>query len=201
MDNARNLIAEDWVSPTVAQGAMSGSRAGVSRLLLWSLAVLVMSSGIFLSGPAAASMSQGWKADEVVVIKSERKLVLRRDGEEIMSFRVALGREPQGHKIFEGDGRTPEGQYVLDWRNPESDFYRAIHISYPNGHDRQLAERYGLPAGGSIMIHGLPNGEQERMKDDHYLFNWTDGCIAVTNEEMDIIWANVEDGTPIKILP
>ena len=140
------------------------------------------------------------KADLVVVYKSKRTLQLRHAGEVLRSFPIALGRSPAGHKRKEGDGRTPEGVYTLDWRKADSQFYRAIHISYPHLRDHGHAERWGVSPGGLIMLHGLPNGvPAARM--GHPWNDWTNGCIAVTNEEMDEIWGLVEDGTTIIIYP
>lgn len=139
-------------------------------------------------------------ADQVVVKKSERKLYLMR-GEEILgSYDVALGRNPRGHKEKEGDFRTPEGSYRLDWRNAYSAFYLAIHVSYPNRDDLRRARSSGVDPGGMIMIHGLPNDLKHNSMD--YLRNdWTDGCIAVSNSAMIDIWLSVRDDTPITILP
>ncbi len=134
-------------------------------------------------------------ADEVVVDKSDRELKLLRDGEVVASFPVALGFAPEGHKQQEGDGRTPEGRYVLDWRNPDSKFYRSIHISYPRPRDRERARERGVAPGGAIFIHGTPR-LAALFRDD-----WTAGCIAVSNAAMDIIWNSVADGTPITIRP
>ena len=140
------------------------------------------------------------RADLVVVRKSERKLQVRRAGEVLHEFRIALGRNPEGHKRKEGDSRTPEGVYTLDWRNTESRFYRSIHVSYPEPRDYDGARRWGVSPGSDIMIHGLPNGvAAERL--GHPWADWTDGCIAVTNEQIDEIWADVEDGTTIIIYP
>jgi len=113
---------------------------------------------------------------------------------------VSLGRNPRDHKVEEGDGRTPEGRYTLDWRNPNSRFYRAIHISYPNARDRARAAELGVDPGGSVMLHGLPNGLEDIGR-SHVGKDWTDGCIAVTNQEMDEIWEKTPDGTPIEIIP
>lgn len=140
------------------------------------------------------------KADLVVVHKGRRVLELKRHGRTIRSFTVALGRNPEGAKRKEGDGRTPEGVYILDWRNPNSSFYRSIHVSYPQPRDLAHAIRWNVSAGGEIMIHGLPNARTAAAV-GHPRRDWTDGCIAVTNEEMDEIWARVEDGTPIIIYP
>lgn len=150
------------------------------------------------SGPAEAARVQ--KADKIVVVKSERRLYLLRDGQVLKSYRVALGREPRGTKLYQGDGRTPEGRYVLDARNAASNFYRALRVSYPNAADRARARAMGEAAGGLIMVHGLPN-ERPSWGEEHWMYNWTNGCIAVTNAEMDEIWASVELGTPIEIRP
>lgn len=140
------------------------------------------------------------KADFVLVKKSERKLYLLQKGMPFKEYRVSLGPQPKGHKYQEGDERTPEGRYVLDFKNENSDFYKSIHISYPNKFDLEQARGAGVSAGGAIMIHGLP-GRMEFPASVVQSFNWTDGCIAVTNEEMDEIWNAVEIGTPIEILP
>jgi murein L,D-transpeptidase YafK len=117
-------------------------------------------------------------------------------GESVLrSYRIALGREPAGHKRCEGDGRTPEGRYTIDRRNPNSRYHLSLHISYPNSADRERAQSQGLDPGGDIMIHGLKPGV------DHPASDWTEGCIAVTDAEMDEIWRMVADGTPVEILP
>lgn len=136
----------------------------------------------------------------VLVRKSERRLYLMDDDQVVRSYRISLGDNPEGHKLYEGDERTPEGEYTLDWRNASSDFYKSIHISYPSPQDREAARSWGLSPGGSIMIHGLPNDAAD-MAFAFRGLDWTDGCIAVTNEEMDEIWQLVADGTPIRILP
>lgn len=139
-------------------------------------------------------------ADLVVVRKGKRILQLLRAGRPFRTYQIALGPEPAGPKRREGDGRTPEGVYTLDWRNPKSNFYRSIHVSYPAPHDEEPAGRWGVPAGGLIMIHGLPNGVPAA-RVGHPWNNWTNGCIAVTNREMDEIWSLVDDGTTIIIYP
>ena len=101
---------------------------------------------------------------------------------------------------MQGDHKTPEGHYVLDRRNPKSKFYKSIHVSYPNEQDRRKAQAKGVPPGGDIMIHGLPNG-MGAVGAAHRLTDWTDGCIAVTDAEMDEIWKIVPDGTPVEIRP
>ena len=138
--------------------------------------------------------------DRVVVYKSERKLVLLSQGKEIRSYKVALGSEPLGPKTRHGDHRTPEGIYTLDSRNPNSHFYKAFHISYPNPKDIATANKLGVSPGGDIMLHGLAK-EYAWVGKAHTLHDWTDGCIAVTNEEMDELWKLVPVGTPIEIKP
>jgi murein L,D-transpeptidase YafK len=140
------------------------------------------------------------KVDWVLVEKGARRLQLFFAGVPVREYRVSLGREPVGAKRRWGDGRTPEGRYRLDWRTPDSVYHRALHVSYPNSQDRRRAAEAGAPAGGMIMLHGLPEGG-EWVGEAHRDFDWTEGCIAVTNEEMDEIWELVRDGTPIEIRP
>jgi murein L,D-transpeptidase YafK len=139
-------------------------------------------------------------ASRVVVYKSERKLVLLRGREILRSYRVALGLNPVGHKERAGDFRTPEGRYHLVKRNPRSDFFLSMQVSYPSPVDSKRARRNGWDPGGSIMIHGLPN--EPRKNADYYATqDWTDGCIAVSNSDMVEIWMLVSDNVPIDILP
>ncbi|OEY66196.1 L,D-transpeptidase family protein [Marinobacter sp. X15-166B] len=138
--------------------------------------------------------------NQVLVRKEERRLYLLAGDQVVKSYRISLGDNPVGHKLSEGDARTPEGDYILNWRNANSRFYKSIHISYPNHEDRALARAWGLNPGGSIMIHGLPNDAGD-LAFAYAGLDWTDGCIAVNNDEMDEIWRLVADGTPIQILP
>jgi len=140
------------------------------------------------------------QADKVIVVKSKRIMILMRDSDILKVYRVALGKQPNGHKMKSGDQKTPEGTYVLDSRKSDSKFYRAIHISYPNESDILTAKRLGYSPGGAIMIHGLPK-KLEDIGKAHRLWDWTDGCIAVTNSEMEEIWEFVPDGIPIEIKP
>jgi murein L,D-transpeptidase YafK len=118
----------------------------------------------------------------------------------IGTFPVALGRNPIGHKQQQGDSRTPEGRYILDFRKVNSQFYRALHVSYPNAQDIIEASRRGVEPGGDIMVHGLPNWY--RGDDRFFSFgDWTNGCIALGNRNMDVLWQTVPEGTPIDILP
>jgi len=135
-----------------------------------------------------------FRADRVVVHKGRREMLLLYRESVLRTYRIALGREPLGHKIHEGDGRTPEGLYTIDRRNPKSAYHLSLHISYPNSEDRARATEMGVDPGGDIMIHGVKNGVRHPEED------WTLGCIAVTDLEMDEVWELVPDGTPIEIL-
>jgi murein L,D-transpeptidase YafK len=135
-----------------------------------------------------------YRIDRVVVQKSRREMLLLSGESVVRNYRVALGRDPVGHKQQEGDGRTPEGRYTIDRRNPKSKYHLSLHISYPTPDDIDRARGLGVDPGGDIMIHGCKAGV------DHPS-DWTHGCIAVTNSEMDEIWNLVADGTPIDILP
>ncbi|WP_407673014.1 L,D-transpeptidase family protein [Novosphingobium beihaiensis] len=132
----------------------------------------------------------------VRVHKGARTMELFADGRLVHVIEhIQLGGAPAGPKRFEGDQRTPEGLYEIDWSNPDSSYHLSLHISYPNGADRAYAAARGRLAGGMIMIHGQPNALPfGRVPGD-----WTDGCIAVSNEEMDALWEAVPDGTPIEI--
>ncbi len=139
-------------------------------------------------------------ADKVVIEKAERKLHLVKDGERFRTFDIALGIRPVGDKQFEGDFKTPEGNYLLDMRNPHSDFFLSIHISYPNREDARLARSNGANPGGAIMIHGQPN-TPKRSEAFYRTQDWTNGCIAVSNSDMIDIWLMTAGNTPIEILP
>ncbi|BBM00915.1 murein L,D-transpeptidase family protein [Microbulbifer sp. GL-2] len=139
--------------------------------------------------------------DHVVVYKSKKLMQLIRDGRVVKSYTVSFGDNPRGHKVRQGDERTPEGRYTLDWKNPNSRFYRSIHVSYPNKQDRARAAKMGVSPGGDIMIHGIKPG-WAYMERHLRRNNWTDGCIAVaSNREMDEIWALVKTPIPIDIYP
>lgn len=153
---------------------------------------------LFLALPSTVLGAQ--KADLVLVKKSESKLFLVSDDKPFREYDVVFGAEPIGHKQQEGDERTPEGKYTLDYKKEDSAFYKAIHISYPNEQDVKHAQAKGISPGGQIMIHGQRNG-LGLLAFLAQRFNWTDGCIAVTNSEMEEIWQAVDAGTPIEILP
>jgi murein L,D-transpeptidase YafK len=140
------------------------------------------------------------KADRVLVFKHEHILRLLRDGRIAKEYKVALGGSPVGPKTQQGDHKTPEGIYVLDSRNAQSQFYKSLHISYPTPAQRTAARKRGVSPGGDVFIHGLPNAYRA-VGAAHRLHDWTDGCIATTDDEMDEIWLAVADGTPIEIRP
>jgi lipoprotein-anchoring transpeptidase ErfK/SrfK len=139
-------------------------------------------------------------ADWILVEKKARRLTLFRENKPLKSYDIALGRQPDGPKRVQGDNKTPEGRYRIDFRKKNSDYHRALHISYPNPEDAAIAAKQKQSAGGDIMIHGLPKGmgSLERL---HLLRDWTAGCIAVTNAEIEELWRAVPDGTPIEIRP
>lgn len=149
--------------------------------------------------PQAAPAEQ--QADAIAVHKGARRMDLLRGGKVVATYRIALGGNGDaGHKSREGDEKTPEGRYAIDWRNPRSMAHLSLHISYPNEQDRKTAAAAGVSPGGNIMIHGLPNG-WGWLGSAHRVWDWTDGCIAVTDAEMRDIWAKVANGTPIDIMP
>lgn len=133
------------------------------------------------------------RADLVLVEKAARRLTLLRGGEPLATYRVALGFAPEGHKTEEGDGRTPEGRYTLDWKNAASRFHLSLHVDYPNAADRAQAKARGVSPGGEIFVHGGSWRGSSR--------DWTLGCVAVTDAEIEAIWARVAPGTPIEIRP
>jgi murein L,D-transpeptidase YafK len=154
---------------------------------------------LLLFGMLAADDSVA-KADQVIVIKGQRTLTLLSRGKTLRTYKVALGGSPVGAKEQQGDHKTPEGHYILDRRNANSRFYKSIHVSYPSKQDDERAARRGVSPGGDIMVHGLPNGFGW-LDATHRAMDWTDGCIALTNAEMDEIWNLVPIGTPIEIRP
>lgn len=137
--------------------------------------------------------------DKVLVVKSERALHLMHRGTVVKSYRVSLGKQP-GAKEYEGDQRTPEGLYWINWRKRSDNFNLSMHISYPNATDLKRSEEKGLKPGSMIMLHGTPNDEEF----PEWFFStldWTEGCIALTNPDMQEVWASVKDGTLIEIRP
>ena len=139
-------------------------------------------------------------ANRILIEKKARRLTLFHNNTPVKTYEIALGRQPEGPKQFQGDNKTPEGRYLIDSRKKNSSYHRALHISYPNAKDAAFAAKQKRPAGGDIMIHGLPNG-MGSLGPFHRLRDWTAGCIAVTNAEIEEIWRAVPDGTPVEIRP
>lgn len=155
---------------------------------------------LLLLATAALADAPPPKITKILILKKDRKLLLLSGDKEVRSYRVALGRDPVGPKTYEGDNRTPEGFYKIIGRNAGSSCHRSLRISYPNADDRARAKRLGKSPGGNIVIHGLPNG-QGWIGKSHVLTDWTFGCIAVTDEEIEEIWTLVPDGTVVEIRP
>lgn len=170
-------------------------------LIMGSGAAVLLGAGLWPTGSPPARASD-LRADDIAEIRVEkaarRLLLLGPDGEVLRIYGgVQLGDAPMGHKQFEGDERTPEGRYVIDHGNPASAYHLSLHISYPNARDRAFAESQGRSPGGQIFIHGQPN----YLRFGRIPGDWTDGCIAMSNAEIEELWELVGDGTPIDILP
>lgn len=148
--------------------------------------------------PALYRQTVPGTVDKLEVIKHRRRMLAYSGGRVIKEYRISLGRNPIGHKQEQGDNKTPEGTYYIDWRNPDSAYHLSLRISYPNPDDSARARERGVNPGGMIMIHGLPNGKAH-MVSTHRTSDWTNGCIAVTNDEIEELWAIVPTGTPIEI--
>jgi murein L,D-transpeptidase YafK len=170
-----------------------------ARALWTRRSALALTAGFFALGaaPARAAFVQtrAVRADHILVSKSKRVLTLMNGQQTLKRYQVHLGFAPQGHKVQSGDGRTPEGRYHINRRNPRSDFFLSLGVSYPNAIDVARARALGVRPGGDIFIHGGPTRAADRRKKD-----WTAGCIAVTDVEMEEIWTMVPTGIPITIL-
>lgn len=162
------------------------------------LAIFLLAGAVQAAPPSDTDAYESLQlVDRVVVSKTERTIGLFAKGQLVHTIiGIQLGDAPKGHKRFQGDERTPEGRYLIDFANPNSSYYLSLHISYPSAADDAYARKRGRSPGGAIFIHGQPNGMAGRMRGD-----WTDGCIAVSNDEMDYLWQVVPDGTVIDILP
>jgi murein L,D-transpeptidase YafK len=189
--------------PSIERTALRFTAASLLAPVLALMATATVRADTPLSSSAIAgsSIEAGLPlADTVVVRKAQRTLQLLRNGQVLRSYKVALGLRPDGHKQFEGDFRTPEGKYRLNRRNPNSEYFLSIQVSYPNDEDTARARKLGVPPGGAIMIHGQPN--TPRKPRDYYTnVDWTEGCIAVSNSDMVEIWLMTPPDTPIEIQP
>ena len=165
------------------------------------LAVGLLVGGIYLYAHRVWNpLPQGTTIDRILVEKSARKLSIFANGKKLKIYRVALGRNPVGAKQEEGDLKTPEGLYTIDSRNPQSDYHLALHVSYPSAEDTARAAERSVNAGFDIMIHGIQNG-RGWIGTFHRMHDWTAGCIAMTDEEIEELWRVTPDGTPIEIRP
>ncbi len=164
----------------------------------WIVAAFACATLSFAVPPSTQPATAPQKADSILILKKDHVLELLKGGKVIRTYKVALGRGGLAPKEREGDGRTPEGHYIIDSRNAESHYHKALHVSYPNEEDRRRAAKLGVAPGGAIMIHGLPNG-LGWLGAAHRLYDWTLGCIAVTDEEIDEIWEMAPIGTPVEI--
>ncbi|MBN1997030.1 L,D-transpeptidase family protein [candidate division KSB1 bacterium] len=146
------------------------------------------------------SLSKNIRIDKIILYKSKHQMILVKEGETVKEYRVALGKNPVGHKMQQGDNRTPEGVYLIDYKNPKSRFLFALHISYPDDNDKRIADQKKLNPGGEILIHGLKKGLGfiGRL---HRFYDWTGGCIAVTNSEIEEIYRVTPVGTIVEIKP
>jgi murein L,D-transpeptidase YafK len=191
--NERTWFHED------AQAPHDGDPRVESRL--WTRrSALALTAGFFALGPTAPARATyvqplAPRATHIVVSKTNRTMALMSDATTLKRYRIHLGFAPEGHKQRSGDGRTPEGRYYIDRRNPRSDFYLSLGVSYPNALDLARARAMGVRPGGDIFIHGGPRRAAERRKPD-----WTAGCIAVSDREIEEIWSMVPTGIPITIL-
>lgn len=163
------------------------------------LLVLIFAGLIYYFFPEH-ELPRDTKIDKLIVIKSERRMEAYANGQLVKTYSIALGGNPEGDKQYEGDKRTPEGEYTINGKNPNSGYHKNLGVSYPNATDRKEAKERGQAPGGDIKIHGLRNGIGFIGK-FHRFFNWTAGCMAVTNEEMDELYNAVDTGTPIIIKP
>ncbi len=168
--------------------------------ILYALGALALAAGAVPGVQGSVQASDFPVADKVLVEKGKRKLHLLKGGVAFRSFDIALGMRPVGDKEKEGDFKTPEGNYLLDARNPDSEFFLAIHVSYPDSTDRAEARSKGVDPGGAIMIHGQPN-DPTRSEAYYRTQDWTNGCIAVSNSDMIDIWLMTAENTPIEIRP
>ena len=169
-------------------------------LLVGTAALTFVASADSARAAKPAPITASFSADSIVVEKQARRLSLYNNGTLVRSYLVALGQQPTGDKVRRGDMRTPEGVYYIEARNPNSRYHRALRISYPDAAHKARAQALGVSPGGDIMIHGLP-ARQAWVGAAHRDFDWTEGCIAVTNAEIEEIWSAVPVGTPIHIKP
>jgi len=175
-------------------------KSKMNKVGFLSLLVLGCLFTLSCSGQTGLPLPEGVKAEKIIIEKSKRQLSLWSNGVKMKTYQVSLGRNPVGPKQQAGDKKTPEGLYIIDYRKEDSRYHLALHISYPNSEDIERASQTGISPGSDIMIHGMRNG-LGWIGSLHRYCDWTQGCIAVTNAEIEEIWRAVPDGTPIEIKP
>lgn len=162
--------------------------------------VLISVSGLIYNIYPENKLPSDVQVDSLVVFKSQHKMLAYQQGQLLKTYKVSLGDDPSGHKVFEGDEKTPEGLYSINTKNDKSGYHKNLGISYPNAQDIKHAKSIGKSPGGDIKIHGLRNGFGLINKFQRW-FNWTNGCVALTNPEIDELYRSVELGTRIQIKP
>ena len=177
-----------------------GAPMWLRQIAVFAAALVAAAAGLCAFDYARAPVRAAPTAatDRIVVDKTARRMSLFKDGKEVRRYRVALGRGGPGAKREEGDGRVPEGVYTIAGRNPDSAYHLSLRIGYPTPAEARAAHRRGVDPGGDIMIHGIANG-LGWIGGAHRLIDWTQGCIAVTDSEVEEIWRLVPDGTEIEI--
>lgn len=170
-----------------------------NKIIRWSLIISVVVLVVYYSYPES-KLTSDIKIDSLVVYKSKRNLLAYSNGILIKSYKVSLGKNPIGDKQFEGDKKTPEGVYFINAKNPNSGYYKNLGISYPNRQDIEVSKKLGKPTGGDIKIHGLRNGLGFISKFQRW-YDWTAGCIALTDQEVEELYNTVDIGTKIEIKP
>lgn len=178
---------------------MAGNIHRMRKILQYTLLAVALSAVVYSFYPETR-LPAGTRIDQLVVEKKKRQMHAYAQGKLVKTYSVALGRQPTGHKQVQGDKKTPEGIYTINDKNPNSGYHKNLGVSYPNAKDRAYAARLGKSAGGDIKIHGMRNGLGFVGK-WHRFINWTAGCIAVTDAEMDELYAAVKVGTSIEIRP
>ncbi|MEI7596148.1 MAG: L,D-transpeptidase family protein [Bacteroidota bacterium] len=171
----------------------------IKKIIRWVFILLTTTLFVYYFYPES-QLSSNIKIDSIVICKSKRELLAYSNGRLIKTYKVSLGKNSIGDKEFEGDKKTPEGIYYINAKNPNSGYYKNLGISYPNEQDIEYSRKLGKPTGGDIKIHGLRNGIGFIGKFQRW-FDWTAGCIALTNKEVDELYNNVEIGTKIEIIP
>ena len=192
--------ADSLRSAPLAAEPQAVGRHSMRRLAWLGVAVVGLGATLGVANISSAPIPGGVTADRVLIEKAPRQLTLLRGGTRLKTYHVALGRQPVGDKVRQGDNRTPEGVFAIDQRNARSTFHRALHVSYPDAAHSARAKELGVDPGGDIMIHGIRNG-LGWLGSLHRLADWTAGCVALTNPEIEEVWRAVPDGTPVEIRP